>query len=448
MASQNKIQLSEHFTYRKLLRFVLPSIFMMIFTSVYSVVDGLFVSNFVGKTPFAAVNLIMPLLMILGSVGFMVGTGGSAIVAKTIGEGEREKAREYFSMLVGCTFVFGLVFLILGQLFIRPIVIFMGADGDMLESCIMYGRIIICALPAFMLENVFQSFFITAEKPKVGLGITIGAGVTNMALDFLFVAVFRWGIAGAAAATAASQIMGGVLPIIYFLIHKNDSPLIFVKTKFYVRALIKTCTNGFSELMTNISLSLVSMLYNFQLMRLAGENGIAAYGVIMYVSFIFTAIFIGYSIGTAPIVSYHYGADNRDELKSLFKKSMLFIGICGEVMVILSIMLSPPLSKIFVGYDTELFEITVRGMRIFSVSFIISGFNIYASAFFTALNNGLVSAVISFLRTFIFQILVVLTLPFILGLDGVWLGIFAAELLAFAVSVFFFMNQRKRYNYA
>lgn len=443
----SKILLSEHFTYKKLTKFVLPSIFMMIFTSVYSVVDGLFVSNFAGKTPFAAVNLIMPLLMVLGTFGFMIGTGGSAIVAKTLGEGEREKAAEYFSLLIISSVVLGIIFLIAGQLMLRPISIFLKAEGEMLENCVLYGRIIISALPFFMLQNVFQSFLITAERPNVGLGITVAAGLTNIVLDALLVGVFRLGIAGAAAATAISQLIGGITPLIYLLFQK-DCPLHFTKTRLYWRVLLKTCTNGSSELMTNISASVVSMLYNFQLMKIAGENGVAAYGVIMYVSFIFAAVFIGYSIGTAPIISYHYGAENKSELHNLFKKSLVLIGCGGLTMTLLSFVLALPLSNIFVGYDAELLQITVRGMRIFSVSFIVCGLNIYASSFFTALNNGLVSAIISFMRTFVFQILVIMTLPILLGLDGIWLGITAAELLAFAVSLFFMISKRKKYGYA
>lgn len=442
-----KIQLSEHFDYGKLIRFVLPSVGMMIFTSIYGVVDGLFVSNFVGKTSFAAVNLIMPLLMMLGTVGFMIGAGGSAVVAKTMGEGRSEQASRYFTMLVLATLILGAVFSIAGQLGLRRGAILLKAEGEMLENCVIYGRIIIAVLPMFMIQNVFQSFLITAERPQVGLIITVAAGVTNMILDLLFVAVFRWGIAGAAFATAFSQAVGGIVPVVYFIFQKT-CPIRFVKTKFYPRIFFKTCTNGSSELMTNISMSLVSMLYNFQLMSLAGADGVAAYGVIMYVGFIFAAVFIGYSIGCAPIVSFHYGADNRDELKNLFRKSLVLMAAGGVVMLVVSVVLAVPLAKIFVGYDRELFEMTSRGLRIYALSFLMTGVNIFSSSFFTALNNGLVSAAISFMRTLVFQVLVVLTLPLILGLNGVWMGALGAELLSCAVAVIFFVTQRKRYGYA
>lgn len=441
-----KIQLSEHFTYPKLLRFVMPSIFMMIFTSVYTVVDGLFVSNFVGKTPFAALNLIFPFLMVLGTVGFMIGTGGSAVVAKTLGEGKKELASRYFTMLVISAAAFGLVFLVLGETFMRPVAIFLGAEGELVGLCVIYGRTVTAALPFFVLQNVFQSFLVAAERPKTGLAVTVGAGVTNMALDFLFVAVFGWGLFGAALATAMSQTVGGAAPLVYFLARKNEN-LRFTKTRFYGGALLKTCLNGSSELMTNISSSIVSMLYNFRLIKIAGEDGVSAYGVIMYVSFIFAAVFIGYSIGSAPIVSFHFGAANHGELKSLFKKSLVLLAAGGAAMALSAILLALPLSNVFVGYDAGLRDMTVRGMRIFSLSFLVCGFNIFGSAFFTALNNGLVSAVISFMRTFVFQVLVILILPVLFGLDGVWFGISAAELLAFGVTLFCFISQRKRYNY-
>lgn len=442
-----KIQLSEHFSYQKLLRFVLPSVVMMIFTSIYGVVDGLFVSNFVGKTPFAAVNLIMPLLMILGALGFMIGTGGSAIVSKTMGEGNLEKANQYFSMLVYVTIAGGILLTILGQIGIRPLAMAMGATENMIDNCVLYGRILLVSLTAFMLQNVFQSFFVTAEKPQLGLGITVAAGLTNMVLDFLFIAVFHWGVAGAAVATALSQVVGGIVPIFYF-VRPNNSRLRISKAKWDGRALLKSCTNGSSELMTNVSMSLVNMLYNFQLMRLVGENGVAAYGVIMYVNLIFVSIFLGYSIGSAPIVGYHYGAANHGELKSLFRKSLTLIGIAGIVLTLLAVGLSGPLSKIFVGYDEELFALTKHGFRLYSLSFLVTGFNIFGSAFFTALNNGVVSATISFLRTLLFQIIVVLVLPIFLGINGIWLAIVVAELMALVVTVLFFITKRKQYHYA
>lgn len=441
-----KIQLSDHFNYRRLIRFVIPSVLMIIFTSIYGVVDGLFVSNFAGKTAFAAVNLIMPVLMVLGTVGFMFGAGGSAIVSKTLGEGNTEKANQYFSMLVYATIISGIILTIAGFIFLRPVAVLLGAAGDMLEGCVLYGRIIIAALTAFMLQNVFQSFLITAEKPHFGLIITVAAGCTNMVLDFLFVGVFKWGIAGAAAATGLSQCVGGIIPLVYFL-GKNNSTLRLTKTGFDKKVIIKACTNGSSELMTNISMSLVNILYNFQLMKFAGEDGLAAYGVIMYAGFIFAAAFIGYSIGCAPVIGYNFGAKNHMELKNLFKKSMIIISVTGVAMLLFGEIIAHPLAKVFVGYDAELLSLTSRGFKIYSVAYIIWGYNIFGSAFFTALNNGLVSAIISFLRTLVFQIIAVLILPMILGIDGIWMAIIAAELMSLVVTIAFLVNKRKVYKY-
>ena len=441
-----KIQLSEHFSYKKLLRFTLPSIIMMIFTSIYSVVDGFFVSNFVGKTPFAAVNFIMPFLMILGAFGFMFGTGGSALISKTMGEGDKERAKRLFSLFIYVSAGCGVLIAAAGIIFIRPVAAFLGAEGTMLDDCVRYGRIILIALPAYMLQFEFQSFFVTAEKPHLGLGVTIAAGVTNMILDALLVAVFSLGLVGAAAATAISQCVGGVIPLIYFLC-PNSSTLRLTRTKFDGRALFKACTNGVSELMSNISMSIVGMLYNMQLIKYAGENGVAAYGVLMYVNFIFLAAFIGYSVGTAPIIGYNYGSGNQNELKNLLKKSLWLIGIFSVVMVAAAEGLARPLASMFVGYDSELFEMTLRGFIIYSFSFLFSGIAIFGSSFFTALNDGLISALISFLRTLVFQAAAVLFFPLIWGIDGIWMSIVAAELMAVGVTVMFLLTKRKKYHY-
>lgn len=442
-----KIQLSEHFTYKKMIQFVLPSIVMMIFTSIYGVIDGLFVSNFVGKTAFAAINLIMPLLMGLSALGFMIGTGGSAIVSKALGEGRRDLANQYFSMLVYVSITGGIILAVTGMFLLRPIALLLGAGGELIELCVLYGRILLVSLTAFLLQNVFQSFFVTAEKPQLGLKVTIAAGLTNIVLDYLFIAVFRWGIAGAAVATAISETVGGLFPILYFA-RKNESLLQLVKAPLDVRALGKACANGSSELMTNLSMSIVNSLYNLQLISIAGENGVAAYGTIMYVNFIFIAIFLGYSIGSAPIIGYHYGAGSHDELKNLLRMSLSIVGICGILLILLAQIMAAPLAGIFVGYDSELAAVTCHGFRLYAVSFLICGFNIFGSAFFTALGNGIVSAAISFLRTLVFQTAVLLTLPLILGINGIWLAMAVAEALTLIITVWFLVNRRKQYHYA
>ena len=443
-----KIQLSEHFTYNKLLRFVFPSIVMMIFTSIYSVVDGLFVSNFVGKTALASINLILPFLMGLSALGFMIGTGGSAIVAKTLGEGDPKRANSYFSMLVYVTAIGGIILALLGMLLVPSVASLLGAEGELLSNCILYGRISFISLPAFMLQNVFQSFFVTAEKPKLGLAVIITAGVTNMILDLLFVGILGFGLPGAAVATVCGEMIGGLFPVFYFS-RKNSSLLRLGKTQFNGRILMQTCVNGSSELMTNLSSSIVNSLYNIQLMKFAGENGVAAYAAIMYVNFIFIAIFLGYSIGSAPIISYHYGAGNHGELKNLYKKSLQLVGFWGILLFVLAQLLATPLAKLFVGYDSTLLAMTQIGFRIYSLVYLINGFNIFGSSFFTALSNGVVSAVTSFLRTLVFQIGAVFILPIVFGgINGIWSSVTVAELLTLCITITFFVRQRRKYHYA
>lgn len=441
-----QIQLSDHFDYKKLIRFVMPSVVMMIFTSIYGVVDGLFISNFAGSTAFAAINLVMPFAMVLGGVGFMVGTGGTALVAKTLGEGKRELANQYFTMMVYFTLILGVSLGLFGVIFIRPVSYLLGATEDMIEYCVLYGSIVIGFTPAFMLQNLFQNFLVVAEKPKLGLVATVAAGVTNMALDALFVAAFRWGIVGAAMATGISQLVGGILPLIFFM-RKNDSLLCLVPTKLEGKPILKAVTNGSSELMSNISTSIVSMVYNLQLLKYFGENGISAYGVIMYVQFVFIAIYIGYIIGAAPIVGYNYGAKNQGELQNVFGKSIVLMSSSGVILTALAICLAAPLARLFVGYDAELCALTTRAFSLFAPAFLLAGLNIFASGFFTALNNGLISAIISFLRTLIFQLISVLLFPELIGSDSIWWSVAFAEMAAFIISLVFLATNNKRYGY-
>lgn len=442
-----RIHLSDHFTYGRLMRFVLPSIVMMIVTSIYSIVDGFFVSNFVGKSAFAAVNLIMPFIMALGAFGYMIGTGGSALVAKTLGEGDKARANRYFSLLIYVTIGVGLLLSGLGIVFLRPIAAAMGATGTVLEDCVLYGRILLLANTAFMVQNALQTFLVAAEKPKLGLGISIAAGLTNVVLDYLLVYVFPLGLVGAAVATAASQLLGALMPMLYFLADKK-AVLRLTKTRWDGRALYKSCINGSSEMLTNLSTSLVGILYNVQLMRLAGEDGVAAYGVIMYVSFIFMAFYFGFSVGVGPVISYHYGAQTHGELKGLYRKSLVITGAAAVVMTTLGIALSEPLAGLFVGYDPALHQMTRTALAIYSLSFLTAGFNIFGSAFFTALNNGLLSAVISFLRTLVLQVSAILILPVMLGINGIWGALAVAELLTLAVTAMLLRTNRKKYHYA
>ena len=443
---KDEIKLSDHFTYKRLLRFTLPSVIMMIFTSVYGVVDGFFVSRFAGKEAFTAVNFIMPYLMLLGAVGFMFGAGGSALVAKTLGEGKRDKANRTFSLIVYTSIAISVLFTVLGIILLRPVAELLGAEGRLADDCVIYGRIILAALPFFILQCEFQTLFITAEKPKLGLLVTVASGVANIVLDALLVGALSLGLVGAALATAASQIIGGAIPLVYFS-RKNSSLLSLTRTSLDFKALVRTCTNGSSELMSNVALSIISMLYNMRLMEYAGEDGVAAYGVLMYVGFIFISIFIGYSTGTAPVVGYHYGAGNKTELSGLLKKSLVLVFSVSLLMLGSSLVLSRPLSMIFVGYDEGLYELTVRGFTFFSFTFLFSGVAFFGSAFFTALNNGLISAVISFLRTLVFQVIAVLLLPLVWGVDGIWLSIVVADLFSALITALFLLCQRKRYGY-
>lgn len=441
-----RILLSDHFNYKKLLRFTLPSMVTLVFTSIYGVVDGFFVSNYVGKTPFTAVNFIMPFLMMLGCAGFMFGTGGGALIAMTLGQGKKEKAVSLFSLIVYVSGILGIVLAVLGFVFLEPLAVFLGADGQLLEDSLTYGRIILLAIPAYILQYEFQCLFVTAEKAALGLYVTIAAGCTNIVLDALFVAVFHWGLPGAAAATAVSQLVGGVIPLVYFA-RPNDSLLRLGKTRFDGRALVKVCTNGSSELLNNISMSLVNMLYNLQLLKYIGQDGIAAYGVLMYVSLVFQAVFIGYSVGVAPIIGYHYGAQNSLELKGVLKKSLVLLAFFSGAMFGASYLLARPLSFVFTGYDAELLALTVRAFSLFAFSFLFSGYVIFGSSFFTALNNGLVSAAISFLRTMVFQTAAVLIFPLIWKVDGIWFSMAAAEILALGVTVIFLGAEKRRYGY-
>lgn len=440
-----RIGLSEHFTYKKLLKFVAPSIIMMTFLSVYSVVDGLFVSNFVGSDAVAAINYIFPVFMVFGSIGFMLGAGGSALVSKTLGEGDKEKANEYFSMLVYVTAGIGVVIALAGQFAVPEIAKLFGAEGVIYDYCVLYGRVLLSAQPFFILQNIFQSFFVTAEKPRLGLIVTAVAGGINIILDAVFVAGFKWGLAGAAAATVAGQVFGGVFPLVYFL-RRNNSLLKLGKTRIHFKELLKSCTNGSSEFLSNVSSAVVIILYNYQVSKLVGDDGVAAYGAIGYVMMIFFSIFMGYAVGCAPLIAFNFGAKNNEELRNLFKKSLIIMAFSGLLMTGLSEALASPIIMLF-GFDGELFGMTLRGFRIYSVAFMITGFSVFGSSLFTALNNGLVSAVISFLRTLVFQIAAVMVCPIFMGLDGVWSATCFAEVLALAVTVICIFICRKKYYY-
>ncbi len=441
------IQISDNFTYKKLIQFTMPSIIMMIITSVYGVVDGLFVSNYVGKEAFASLNLIMPFIMIFGAFGFMLGTGSCALVAKFLGEQNKKKANEVFTMVFVTLFVGAVLLSTLGIIFIEPIAIALGATSDMLNDCITYGIISLIGIPAFILQTSFQPFVVVAGKPKMGMILSIASGVANIALDYLFIVVFKWGIAGAALATITGQIIGGIIPLIYFMSKYNDSTLVFTKFNWDFKALFQSCSNGASEMMNSVSMSLVNMLYNLQLMKFIGQDGVSAYGIIMYISFVFLSTFIGYTIGSSPIISYNYGAKNYTELQSMFKKSIVLMLTTSICLTIIGISFASPLARIFVGFDAELLKLSVFALTLYSTSYVFAAINIFASAFFTALNNGKISAFISFLRTLILQSTMIMLLPQYFGEIGLWLAVPVAELIGVSVSIIFFIKYRKKYHY-
>lgn len=419
---------------------------MMVFTSVYSLVDGYFVSNFVGKVPFAALNLIWPAIAVLSAAGFMFGSGGSALTAKTMGEGDMERANEYFSMNVEFTVILGLLSSLAGFMFIGPIARFLGANEAMLPYCCLYGRILLAGNVFAMLQNLFQPFFVTAGKPKYGLRVMVAAGITNIVMDALFIPVFGWGLAGAALATVAGWLVGGLTGLFYFLRTKNTSSLRLRLSRIEPRPVAQSASNGFSELMTQVCMSLVSMVYNAQLMKYAGENGVASYGMIMYFSFFFMAIFLGFSVGASPVIAYHYGAQNRSEMRNLLHVGIRLNLIGGIAMVLLTFLIASPVSYLFLGYDQELFAMGRRGMYLFNLCYLIAGLNVFASAFFTALNNGPVSAQVAFSRSF-FEAIAVIIIPLMLSSEYIWLSSSVAEIAALMVAALYLVGLRKRYGY-
>lgn len=441
-----RIQLSDHFNYRRLIRFTLPTIVMMIFTSIYGIVDGIFVKSFAGKTPFTAINFIFPVLNILGTIGYMFGAGGSALISKTLGEGDREQANRLFSLFTYLSAVIGLVLGVLGIFFIRPVAVLLGAEGQMLNDCVSYAQILLISMPAWILQYEFQTFFVTAEKPNLGFLVTVCAGVANMVFDAFFIAVLKWGLVGAAIATTISQIFGGVIPIFYFA-RKNTSLLHLGKTSFDGKAILKALTNGSSEFVSGVSGSFVGILYNAQLLKYAGENGLAAYGVLMYTNMIFYSIFFGFSNGISPVVGYHHGAQNHYELKNLRKRCINVLLIISVSMFMLAEVLAIPLSWIFARSDPELMEMTIRGFRLFSFSFLLTGIGAFGSSFFTALNNGAVSAIISTMRTLIFETSCVFIFAHLWQYDGILLSTTASEFLSALVTISFLIGLRKKYGY-
>ena len=443
---QTSVDMSAHFTTLQLLKYAAPSMAMMVFTSIYGVVDGFFVSNFAGSTAFAAVNFIMPFIMILCSVGFMVGTGGSALIASAAGEGDVPRANSYFCKLVTFTFMVGIVVAVFGFFFARPLAQLMGATGIMLDLSEIYARISMISLPFYMLQCLFQAFFNTAGKPKVGFVVTLCAGCTNIVLDIVFVGILGFGVEGAAAATVCSEFIGGGVSLIYFT-RKNPTPYTYRPVLPNPRLIGRTCINGSSEMVANIAMSLVGMVYNIQLLRLLGENGVSAYGVIMYVSLLFSAIFIGYEIACSPLMSFQNGAGNTCEKRSLFKKSMLIISVASVILFVIGESCAYPIAYIFTGYNQDLCDLTVMAFRMYACSFLFMGIAMYGSAFFTSLENGLISAIISFVRTLVCELGAVIILPYLFGAQAIWLSFVVAEIVAALLSGLLIVAFSRKYGF-
>lgn len=442
-----EIKLSDRFTYPKLLRFTIPTMLMILCTSSYGIVDGVFISNFAGVTDFSAVNLMFPFIYGAATLGYMFGSGGNAVIAKLLGEKDDCGANRAFSMIVLSGLFLGVitaaVMYVLTPSFARSV----GAAGALYESAVKYAKICFLFTPPFILQTMFLSFFIAAGKPKLSLYVNIVSGVINIFFDWLFIAEFNLGVEGAASATGLGQLSGAVIPLIYF-IRKNSSLLkLTAKFKFNGKILGLTCANGSSEMVTNLSMSIVNTLYNAALIETAGEPGPAAYGVVLYLNFLFAAIFLGYSQGSAPIVSYDYGARNVSELQNITKKSLTLMLSLGVFCTAFAYFVSPPFARVFCAGNPELYELAVHGSQIFAFSYLLSGFNIWASAFFTALSNGLISALLSFLRLFVFQIGCILILPRIFGLSGIWASIAVAEVLAAVPAAVCLFACRNKYGY-
>ena len=437
-----------HYGYRRILKEMWPMVLMLMVTSVYSIVDGWFISNFAGSTAFAAMNIIWPAIAIISALGLMVGAGGSALVSKTFGEGDDERANHIFTMLIKLTFIAGAV--ISAALFVvmKPLAAALGAEGEMVRYAVIYGRILTAALPVYMLQMAMQPFYMVAGRPELGTITSIACGLTNIALDALFVAGLGWGLTGAAVATAASFIVGGCIPAAFFASKRNKTPLRFLKDSRYEwPAIGQSLSNGLSEFVGNISFNIVGICYNLQLMKYIGENGVSAYGVLMYVGFIFGSVFIGYNMGISQVISYKYGAGDKAELRSLLRKSCALVAVAGIVITATVELLAPLLSRLFVGYYPALRDLTTYALHIYMISFLICGFNMFASAWFTALNNGPVSAVISFTRTLVFELGCVFILPLLFGIDGIWVAVNVAEVLALILSAALVLGFRKRYGY-
>ena len=451
-AMAHSIHLSDHFTYKKILRFTIYPILMMLITSIYWIVDGFFISNYVGPSAFAGVNLIFPVVMIVACIGFMFGSGGAALVSKKLGEGDSDGANKTFSLITYVTLGTGLILSLIFFFLVRPIAMGFAsinqveASEAMIDSAEVYGRIMVGGVFLYIMQGYFHSFFSVNEKSSLGFLFTLISGLTNMLLDYLLIGVFRAGVVGAACASLSGMFISAVGPFLYFRFGKNNL-IKLGKPRWNLNEITQSIANGSSEFVSNVSGSIVTIVFNVQLLKYIGEVGVSAYGIIGYVCFVFFAIFIGYSIGIAPVIGYNYGAKNPVELTNVLRKSFVIISVSGVAMTLLSAGLADPITRIFSAGVGELHTLGVRAMRIFSICYLMAGFSMFGSSFFTALNNGLISALISFCRTLVFQLGSVFVLPLIVGVDGIWFSIIVAEFLSMVMTIIFISARRRKYGY-
>lgn len=419
----------------------------MVFMSLYTMVDGVFVSRFAGTAALSAVNIVYPMVSVVVAVGVMLATGGSAIIAKRMGEGKPEQARQNFSYLILAGVLIAVGMAALALVFLKPLLHLLGARGALFELCYAYALPLVFFIPSGILQMLFQTLLVTAGRPMLGLTVTVLGGVANIVLDYLFIVPLQMGIAGAAIATGIGFSIPAVFGLLYFALRRSG-PLCFVRPKGGGKMLLRCCANGSSEMVTNMSTAVTTFLFNLLMMRYAGEDGVASITIVLYTQYLMTAVYMGYATGTAPVFSFHHGSRNGEQLRRLFRISMGFIALCSVATFALALVFAKQVVVIFTPAGSPVFEMALYGFRLFSGSFLFAGVGIFASAMFTAFSDGKVSAAISFLRTFAFIVLALLLLPLAMGLDGVWLAVPLAEVLGFGVSLFFLYRKKKRYCYA
>lgn len=438
--------IAQEFNLISLLRFVAPTVVMLVFMSLYQMVDAVFVSKFVGENALSALNIVYPFPSIVIAVSIMLATGGSAIIARNMGEGKEKEAKENFSFIVLVGAVIGVAIATAGILFIEPLIYMLGATPSLYDYCYEYLFILVLSVPLSVFQMLFQSFFVTAGKPHLGLTLTVLGGVSNIVLDYVFIVLCGFGVSGAALATSIGYSIPGLFGLIYFAVSRKGT-LYFVKPVFRWGVLFKCCINGSSEMVNNLAVAVTTFLFNVLMLKYEGEAGVAAITIVLYAQFLMTSAFMGFSSGIAPVVSFNYGSGNVRQLKKIFKISVWVIAVVSAAVFVIAETCSDVVIMVFTPAGSEVFGLTKYGFAIFSFSFLCTGMNIFASALFTAFSNGKISAILSFLRTFVFLTACLLFLPLFWGVDGIWLAVPVAEVMALFVSVYYLVRFKKVYQY-